>query len=260
MLFLQWMVAGQQPSLYMKIAIIIQARMGSTRLPGKVLKEVNNEPMLLFQYKRLQEVKMADLICIATTTNESDNVIVDLCLDNNIPVFRGSENNVLKRYIDTANHFNADLIVRINSDCPLIDSFEVDAVIKKMIDRPNVDYVSNILEESFPVGMHIEVFSKNALEKAFLEAKEPDEKEHVTPYIYRNSHKFNILSVVNTIDLSHHRWTVDYQEDLVFIQKVVSLLSHTMNRFKMMDVVELVENTPDLQIINHMYKKKQNLL
>lgn len=234
--------------------------MGSTRLPGKILKKINNQPMLLFQYERLLKVKKADLICIATTDNSSDNIISDICLKNNIPVFRGSENNVLKRYFDASNYFDIDLIVRINSDCPLIDPYEVDKIINKWIDNEEVDYASNILEETYPLGMHIEVFSRKILEKVFREAKELDEKEHVTPYIYRNPDKFKLLSVVNKVNLSDHRWTVDYPEDIEFIKKIVSKLTPINKNFKMSDVIRLVNKDTDLKKINNMYLKKQNLL
>jgi len=244
----------------MKIVIIVQARMGSTRLPNKVLKKINGIPMLIFQYLRLKEVKRANLICVATSIEEKDDIIVQLCLNNNIKYFRGSESNVLKRYFDAANNVNADLIVRVNSDCPLIDPFEIDKVIEKWLVNKKVDYVSNILEETFPLGMHIEVFSKKILDTAYHEAKKDDEKEHVTPYIYRNPDKFKLLSVVSKENLSHHRWTVDYEEDIEFVKSVAERLMPIKKIFQMKDIIELVDNEPNLKKINNMYTKRQNLL
>ena len=244
----------------MKIVIIVQARMGSTRFPGKILKTINNQPMLIFQYKRLQRSKLSSLVCVATTNEKSDDIINELCLENNIPVFRGSETDVLKRYHDAANYFNADVVVRINSDCPLIDPSEVDKVINEWINsNPRVDYASNILEETFPLGMHTEVFSIQALEKAQAEARLSDEREHVTPYIYRNPSIFNLQSIVNNENLSHYRWTVDYPEDLDFVREVANNLIPKEN-FGMMEVVELINAKPNLKKINNMYKKRQNIL
>jgi|APSaa5957512535_1039671.scaffolds.fasta_scaffold04183_5 spore coat polysaccharide biosynthesis protein SpsF len=244
----------------MKIVIIVQARMGSTRFPGKILKTINNQPMLIFQYKRLQRSKLSSLVCVATTNEKSDDIINELCLENNIPVFRGSETDVLKRYHDAANYFNADVVVRINSDCPLIDPSEVDKVINEWINsNPRVDYASNILEETFPLGMHTEVFSIQALEKAHAEARLSDEREHVTPYIYRNPSIFNLQSIVNNENLSHYRWTVDYPEDLDFVREVANNLIPKEN-FGMMEVVELINAKPNLKKINNMYKKRQNIL
>ncbi len=217
--------------------------------------------MLLFQYQRLQASKLATMVCVATTLNDKDNVIEELCLQNNIHVFRGSEEDVLHRYTAAATYYKADVIVRINSDCPLIDPIEIDNIISNWIkSNSKFDYMSNILQETFPMGMHIEVFSRKTLYKANREATLPEDREHVTPYIYKNPLKFNLCSIVNSEDLSYLRWTVDYPEDLKFINKIVDILYFVKKKGTMGEIVELLKNNPNLLSINNMYVKKQSLL
>jgi spore coat polysaccharide biosynthesis protein SpsF len=244
-----------------KVVIIIQARMGSTRLPGKVIKRVSGIPLLLLQYQRLSLSKLADQIVIATSTNPNDSSIVKLCLDHAIMYFKGSESDVLKRYYDAATFFKADIIVRINSDCPLIDPRVVDKVINAFLSSgQTVDYASNILEETYPTGMHVEVFSYNAIKKASERHTQLDEKEHVTPYIYRNPSIFKLLSVTNSINLSMHRWTVDYEEDFEFISQIIKKKIKNNIDTSMNQIVEFLDNNPKLLEINSMHSKKQNLL
>ena len=151
--------------------------------------------------------------------------------------------------------------MRINADCPLIDPVEVDRVIEAWFERqPDLDYASNILEETFPMGMHTEVFSRTALNHAESNACNLEEREHVTPYIYRNPNLFQLYSIANLENLSHYRWTVDYQEDLEFVRKVVEALESNKKIFNMMDVVNLLKEHPELMNINSQFKKSQNLL
>jgi spore coat polysaccharide biosynthesis protein SpsF len=244
-----------------KTVIIVQARMGSSRFPGKVLEDVAGRPMLVFQYERLSRSLEADLIVVATTTSPLDDKVESLCDQFGIPCFRGSEQDVLLRYRDAAEAFEADAIVRINADCPFIDPVEVDRIIKAWHnEQPGLDYASNILEETFPMGMHIEIFSRTALNRAESNAFNLEEREHVTPYIYRNPSLFQLYSITNLENLSHFRWTVDYQEDLEFVRKVVEVLAPNNQEFGMMDVVNLLNEYPRLMNINSQYKKSQNLL
>ena len=244
-----------------KTVIIVQARMDSSRFPGKILKKVGEHELLIFQHQRLLKSTKADLIVIATTTNTLDDCIEEYCDKNEIPCFRGSEQDVLQRYRDAADFYDANVIVRINSDCPFIDPIEVDHAIMTWFDKqPNIEYASNILEETYPVGMHIEVFSREALERATLEASSPDEREHVTPYIYRNPELFNLHSITCSENLSHFRWTVDYPEDLHFICKVADILISEKSKFGMWEIVDLLRKNPELPKINNQFKKRQNLL
>ena len=217
----------------MKIVLIVQARLGSTRLPRKVLSEIEGMPMLSFQHERLKQSNLIDKLVIATTENSLDDDIVKLCVEENILYFRGSEKNVLKRFYDAATYFQASHIVRCNADCPLIDPEIVDLTIKEYLDKiPKIDYASTILDETFPLGMHVEVFSYKVLKKVFQEASKIEDLEHVTPYIYKNPQIFNLHSIKSNVDLSAHRWTVDYPEDLKFIRKVSEVLYNKKKLFK----------------------------
>lgn len=245
----------------MKTVIIIQARMDSTRFPGKILEKIGQRELLVFQYERLVKSEKADLIVVATTTNILDDRVEGLCIKYGIPCFRGAEEDVLQRYRDAAELYDADVIVRINADCPFIDSVEVDHVITTWLDgQPVIDYAANILEETYPIGMHIEVFSRAALERAASNASSPDEREHVTPYIYRNPDLFHLHSITSFENLSKFRWTVDYPEDLDFVRKVTDALLLKHSNFGMWDIVNLLRKQPELTYINDQFKKKQNLL
>ena len=243
-----------------RTVMIIQARMMSTRLPGKILKKVMGRTLLEYQIERLRKVRNIDEIVIATSTNEYDDEIVSLCEMVGCCVFRGSENDVLSRYFDAAIEFNAECIVRINSDCPLIDHAVVDDVIDYYnFNFPKYNYVSNILESSYPIGLHTEVFSMNTLEKANKYAMDSDEREHVTPYIYRNNDIFKLGSVIIDTDLSSYRWTVDYPEDFDLVSSILSNIYPSNNDFNMYDIVDFLKTNPKIASINSRIEKKQTL-
>ena len=203
------------------IGCIIQARMGSSRLPGKIMKKINGDtPMLKFQLDQLEFSKNIDQIIIATTTLEPDNLIVDFCKKNNLECFRGESKDVLDRYYKCAKKFKLSIIVRITSDCPLIDPTIVDHVISRFIDS-DYDYMSTEVKKS-PLGFAVEVFTFKSIKKAWEEAKLPSEHEHVTPYFYNNPDKFKIESVSQEKDLSHIRCTVDTEYDFKLIEKIIS--------------------------------------
>ncbi|NLX01599.1 MAG: NTP transferase domain-containing protein, partial [Syntrophomonadaceae bacterium] len=168
----------------MKTVIIDQARMTSTRLPGKVMKEVLGKPLLEYQIERLKRTNEADELVIATTTNNTDQPIVEICKRLGVAYYRGSEEDVLSRYYEAATKFGADVVVRVTSDCPLIDPTVVDKVIKHYKDNwDKYDYVSNTLTRTYPRGMDTEVFSYKVLQEVYYNAQEQPEREHVTPYI-----------------------------------------------------------------------------
>lgn len=245
-----------------KCVIILQARMGATRLPGKPMKRVLGRPLLSFQLERLRRVKQADAIVVATTTKLQDDEIVDLCRKENIPVFRGSEEDVLERYYQTAKKYQADVIVRITGDCPLIDPSVVDQVIRYYLDhQPGCDYVSNSLTQTYPRGLDVEVFSLSALERAEREAKDAQEREHVTPYIYWHPEMFALGSVVQQDDQSHQRWTVDTSEDLMLVTKIIEALYPVNPAFTTQDVLNLLKTHPDWVALNaHIQQKKLKTL
>ena len=240
----------------MRIVAIIQARMGSTRLPGKILKKVNGRPLLSYQLERLQQSNFISDLVIATTTDEKDDLIVEFCKKNNILWFRGSEEDVLARYYETAKTFNADAIVRITSDCPIIDVQVVNKTIQYFVDN-NFDYVSNTVKRTYPRGLDTEVFTFAALEKAYKEAVMEREREHVTAYFYTNADVFKIGSVQNEVDYSKYRWTVDTEEDFQLIKNIIEKLYNENPKFTLHDTVKLMEANPDWFYINaHIEQKK----
>ena len=242
----------------MRILIIVQARMTSSRLPGKVLKEVLGKSLLEYQIERLKRVNLADETIIATTTNETDQPIIQLCKKLSIKYFRGSEDDVLSRYYNTAKQYRGDIIVRITSDCPLIDSQVINEIIKFYLEHQGkYDYISNTLIRSYPRGMDTEIFSFQALKEAFLEAKTKPEREHVTPFIHRQPDRYNLASVCYSQDQSQYRWTVDTMEDFELIKKILEALYPSKNDFSMEDCLQLLVEHPDwVEINKHIEQKK----
>jgi spore coat polysaccharide biosynthesis protein SpsF len=230
--------------------------MGSTRLPGKVLQDLTGEPMLVRVVNRILRASTLHEVVIATTTNSLDDVIIELCDARGWPWFRGSGDDVLDRYYRAARNYQADLIVRITSDCPLIDAEIVDRVVREFLDRqPQVDYVSNTLPpRTFPRGLDVEALSFKALERAWREDDNPAWREHVTPYIYRHPEKFVLRAVMNDQDFSHMRWTVDTPEDLTFVRGIYDHFGH--DRFSWRQVLALLKEHPEwLEINRHVQQK-----
>lgn len=241
----------------MTTAIIVQARMSSSRLPGKILLPIMDRSVMEYQLERLRRVSSANKIVIATTTNPADRVIVDLAVKLGVHYFCGSEPDVLSRYYHAAQYVGAKIVVRCNSDCPLIDPGVVDLIITAYQEQRHFyDYVSNILQPTYPTGMHTEVFSFEVLEKAHLLARDPMDREHVTPYIYHRPDTFRLKNIALDRDLSWHRWTLDYPEDLDFISRVYKALYPTNPLFVMDDVLELLCQHPEWLKINGHIKKQ----
>lgn len=241
----------------MKIVIIVQARMTSTRLPGKVLKTVNGKPLLEYQIERLQKVTANDEIVVATTQNETDLPIVELCERLRIPCFRGSENDVLTRYYGAAKQYKADIVVRVTSDCPLLDYRIVNLVIGHFKNNINkLDYVSNSIEETYPRGMDVEVFSFNALEEAYRQAVDVPDREHVTPYLYRHPDKYRLFNIPYKKNISAHRWTVDTKDDYTLVSRIIECLYPINPGFSMEDILCLMEQHPDWCLLNQHVKQK----
>ncbi|MCG6184556.1 glycosyltransferase family protein [Anoxybacillus sp. LAT_38] len=242
----------------MKVAAIIQARVGSTRLPGKVLKKVLGKTLLEYQMERVKRAKAIDEIIIATTTKESDDPIVQLCQQLSIPYYRGSEEDVLLRYYEAATKFNVDVIVRLTSDCPIIDPNVIDKVVEHYLEnKDRYDYVSNTLTRTYPRGLDTEVMSYEVLKRVHEEAKELVYREHVTAYIYHHPDQFRLCNVSNEKDESKHRWTVDTEEDFELIEKIISKLYPENTNFNMDDVLKLIDENPTWFDINsHIEQKK----
>lgn len=241
-----------------RIIIIVQARMGATRLPGKPMMVVKGKPLLQYLVERLDLVINKTDVVVATTQDVPDDIIADFCSIRNISSFRGPENDVLRRYTLAATQYNADIIVRITGDCPLIDYEVVDKAIKHFVENyPKYDYVSNTLERTYPRGLDVEVFTRRALEEANLNASETSEREHVTPYIYNHPEIYKIAQIKHSTNLSHHRWTVDTPEDYELIKLMIEETAHKHPKFTLKDLVKLHNLHPEwIEINSHVQQKK----
>lgn len=231
------------------IAAIVQARMGSSRLPGKVLLPLQGKPMLIQQLERVQRVKGLDQVIVATTTEPGDQVIVDVCREYGIACYRGSSSDVLDRYYQIAKEVGANEIIRVTADCPLLDPQVVDQLVEYFHDG-EFDYAANNLRPTLPDGLDAEVFRFEVLEEAWKEAKLPSEREHVTPFIRKNSNRYHIGSLTADQDFSFLRWTVDEPEDYDAVRKIYDYLFPKHHDFGMTEVLELYDQMPELKIIN----------
>ena len=242
-----------------KVVAVIQARIGSTRLPKKVLKKIVGKPMLWHVVNRVKKAKLADEVVLATTFKEEDKPLLELARKSGVKSFAGSEEDVLDRYFQATTKFGADVIVRVTADCPLIDPEVVDKVIKRFSDG-GFDYVSNIVKPTYPDGLDVEVFSYNALKAAWGGAKRSSEREHVTAYIRSHPEMFKIGSVEYEKNLSEMRWTVDTEKDLKFVREVYKRLYKKGGVFLMKDVLKLLEKQPKLAEINRGIARNEGYL
>lgn len=240
-----------------RVVIIVQARMGATRLPGKTLLEVMNRPLLAYQYERLKRCKSVDEVVIATSLNAGDQPIVSYCETHSIPYFRGSETDVLDRYYQTACAFKADVIVRSTGDCPFVDPGVVDAVVDYYLEtEPAYGYVSNIIPRTFPRGLDVEVFPFKNLKEAALNAHTQVEREHVTPYLYEHPQQYKIGSVIRSPDTSFYRWTLDTPEDYELIATVLKEVYPANPQFSLDALLQAFEQHPEWRKINAHIEQK----
>lgn len=239
----------------MKTVIIVQARMTSTRLPGKVLKTVLDKPLLEYQIERLRRMKFADEIVIATTTNDTDQPIIDFCNRLDLSFFRGSEEDVLSRYYGAAVEHNADVVVRVTSDCPVIDPALSDKAVDFFL-KPQKDYDYLRLFQ-YPRGLDTEVLTFKALEESYLEATEKPEREHVTPFLYRHPERYKVKYMTPLEDYSHHRWTVDTPEDFELIKRIIEELYPIKRMFNYVDILDVLARNPEWYYINDEVRQKE---
>ncbi len=241
----------------LKIVTVIQARMTSTRLPGKVMLPLSDKPLLIRMYERVQQSKFAGKIIVAVTTDPEDQLLVNLCNENKITIFRGHLYDLLDRHYQAALLYNADAVVKIPSDCPLIDPEIIDEVIgyfKNNYDE--FDYVSNLHPPTWPDGNDVEIMKMTSLKEAWLNAKRQMEREHTTPYFWENPDKFKIGNVLwkEGLDYSmNFRFTIDYKEDYDFINRVYAELYPIKNDFALIDILTLLEEKPEIKKINEKY-------
>lgn len=232
----------------MKITAIIQARMGSTRLPGKVLLDLGGETVLARVVSRLRRAARVDEIGVATTNSVADDAIVRECSRLKISFFRGSENDVLDRYYQAARACATETVVRITSDCPVIDPEIVDETIG-LFQRQRGDYASNSWPRTYPRGLDVEVFTIAALGQAWRDAHKPYEREHVTPYFYEHPELFHLVSLRGGIDFAQYRWTLDTAEDLALLRTIYARFSN-QDDFSWGEVIQLMEREPKLAELN----------
>lgn len=227
---------------------IIQARMGSTRLPGKVLMDLGGATALQRVVTRLSRAERIDQIVIATTTSIADDAIVEASKEIGVEFFRGSEQDVLSRYMGAAGAFHADAVVRITSDCPLIDPGIVDRVVNEAL-AGSADFACNCLPRTYPRGLDTEFFSMQALRRVAELASQPHHREHVTPVFYERQELFRTHSTCAERDYSQYRWTLDTREDLELIRAIYAYFGNE-DRFTWREVIGLMERTPELASIN----------
>lgn len=240
------------------ILAVLQARFSSTRLPGKVLKPILGEPMLIRQIERLRHARRVDRLLVATSTDPSDDSLAAVCDRHGIAYFRGSLNNVLDRFYQAAIPYKPDHVVRLTGDCPLADPAIIDAVIAFHLNG-DYDYSSNAIAPSFPDGLDAEIMRFACLEEAWREADLPSEREHVTPFIYRRPGCYRIGSYKGGHDFSHYRWTVDEPEDLEFVTRIYEHLYSKNTVFGMDDILAVLELDPVLTMINKGFKRNEGL-
>lgn len=237
------------------VVAIIQARIGSTRLPGKVLVDLGGRPMLARVVRRTQRAARVDQVVVATSTDPADEPIVALCHELGVASFRGSREDVLDRYYQAALAYPADIVVRVTSDCPLIDPEVIDRVVAAFMDL-EPDYASNTICRTYPRGLDTEAVSFEALRRAWREALLPYQRIHVTPYFYQNPEIFAIFPVIQGEDLSEGRWTVDTPEDLAFLRAIYARLGPD-DAFSWQDVWRLLRKEPELAALNQHVCQKQ---
>ncbi len=243
------------------IVAIVQARMGSTRLPGKTLAPLAGKPMLAHILERVQAAPLVDRVVVATTTRPEDDPIQDLVTRMGLEVYRGSAEDVLDRFYRCARAVGAHTIVRITADDPFKDPALLQAMLEFWVRAwPGLDYLSNTLEPTYPEGLDLEIFSLHALERAWREATHPADREHVTPYIWRHPGRFRLYSWKHSRDLSHLRWTVDYPEDLAFARAVYQHLYPVKPLFLMEDILALLEARPHLQTLPRAVPRNEGYL
>ncbi len=231
----------------MKTVAIIQARMSSSRLPGKIFQDIAGKPMLSRVVERAEAADVFDEIVIATSVDPSDDVVETFCSSEGHTFFRGSLNDVLERYAQAAAAVHADVIVRLTGDCPLLDPIVIRTIVKTF-EPEKYDYVSNVIRRTYPKGLDTEVFSRNTLIMTHENARLPEEREHVTKYIHAHPELFRIHDVTQERDLSLFRWTVDVPEDLAFVRAVYDALGNRI--FGQEEILTLLEKRPDIQNIN----------
>ena len=244
------------------VGAVVQARLGSSRFPKKVLEKITEKELLWHVVERTLLSKSIDKIIIATTDNPHDDELVDFCEKHKWEVFRGSEENVLSRYFHCSKQYKLDVIVRVTADDPLKDSQLIDKCVHELLSG-NFDYVSNNNPPSYPEGLDVEVFTFDALKRSYQLSVDPFEQEHVTQFILRNPSMFSMKNLANMEDLSSIRLTIDTADDFELISKIYSKLFNGNHDFGLEQVLQIISKEPEILNINtkvkrsYMYQKGQ---
>lgn len=242
------------PSPSEHIVTVIQARAGSTRLPNKVMRPLVGKPLLARMVERVAAARLVGTIVVATTTDAADDPLVELCNEEGFNCYRGDAADLLDRHYQAGRQWHATTVIKIPSDCPLIDPDIIDRVISYFLDHlGEFDYVSNLHPATYPDGNDVEIMTMPALEIAWREATRPLQREHTTPYLWENPARFRIGNVTWESGLDYsmtHRWTIDYEEDYLFILAVYEALYPDNPRFSLGDVLTYLEAHPEVGAIN----------
>lgn len=245
-----------------KNVAIIQARCSSTRFPNKIFADICGKPLIWHVINRLKFAKTVDKIILATTINPLDDKLYAWAIENNILVYRGSENDVLNRFYETVREYDADVIIRVTADDPFKEPLIIDQAVRKL-QEANADFVCNNYPPTYPEGLDVEVFTRSALEIAELQSKSAFEREHVTQYFYHHPSDFKMLNISYQKYLSYLRWTIDTEKDFLMVQKIYSLLFKGEDEiFHMEDILNLIDKYPEIAQMNadvirsEMYKSK----
>jgi len=242
----------------MKTIAILQARMSSSRFPGKVLLELFGRPMLARQIDRVRRAEMIDRLVIATSNQAEDSAIEDLCREIGLKCFRGSLDDVLDRFFQCARSQDPDHVVRLTGDCPLADPAIIDRVVRFHLGG-DFDYTSNVLEPTWPDGLDVEVMKFRCLADAHAEAELPSEREHATSFIYKRPERYRLGSVTQAEDQSSVRLTVDEPEDFQMVSEIYETLYPRNPAFGLDDVMDLLTKTPEILGLNNKFERNEGL-
>lgn len=241
----------------LKIVTVIQARTGSSRLPNKILLPVAGKPLLLRMIERVKSSNLTGIVVVAITEEQSDNILENLCVEHGINIYRGQTTDLLDRHYQAAKKFDADAVVKIPSDCPLIDPAVIDKVLNFYLENYNrYDYVSNLHPPTYPDGNDVEIMNFSSLENAWNNATRQLEREHTTPYFWENLDKFRIGNVVWETGLDYsltYRFTIDYEKDYKFIKLIFDELYPLNPKFTLQDILDLLKRKPELKKLNEEY-------
>lgn len=243
----------------MKIVVIIQARMGSSRFPGKMLKPLADRPVIEWVYDRVRAIPGLDAVVVATTTTPADDPLADHCRLRSMPVFRGNENDVLDRYYQAAKEFQADMIMRITGDCPFLDPQESRKVVDAFLQMPACNYASNNTPPTYPDGLDTEVVSFQALEWMWKNAHDTHYREHVTYYIRSHQDQFRVAVVKNAVDLSAQRWTLDEMADYIKLSAIAEELGRRKQSGSLREILAVLHDNPDIDAVNRHIGRDEGL-